>query len=351
MIERFTISRDDTIYEAFPDVALTASGNLVCVFAECTHHADRSYTRIMVTTSMDRGRTWSAKRPLTEATHGIGYYNCARITALRDGRLAVLVDKIYATGEDRDPEAYRNLLFFSADEGGTWSEALETPARGIVPDRLLELTDGRWLLSCHGRQNGCTEPISRNLVQRLWVSDDQGATWSGPIIVGQQEGLNLCEASILSMGGEVLVAFHRENSGKGWDCYKTISHDNGASWSGPIAFPLPACHRPVAGWLRNGQILITHRFMQGGKGWTGWWTQNLFAALTDRESALAPSREEAHTRILPLDFDRSPQSDTGYSGWVQFEDGEIYVVNYILDDALKAQIRGYSLHTEDFILS
>jgi hypothetical protein len=61
-------------------------------------------------------------------------------------------------------------------------------------------------------------------------------------------------------------------------------------------------------------------------------------------------REDAHARILPLDFDRSPESDTGYTGWVQFPDGEIYVVNYIMDDAPKAQIRGYSLRLEDFLL-
>ena len=51
-----------------------------------------------------------------------------------------------------------------------------------------------------------------------------------------------------------------------------------------------------------------------------------------------------------MDFDRSPLSDTGYSGWVQFEGGEIYVVNYIMDDATKAQIRGYALRMEDFVL-
>ena len=45
MIQKYIVSRDDSIYEAFPDVALTPSGKLVCVFAECTHHADRSYTR------------------------------------------------------------------------------------------------------------------------------------------------------------------------------------------------------------------------------------------------------------------------------------------------------------------
>ena len=90
--------------------------------------------------------------------------------------------------------------------------------------------------------------------------------------------------------------------------------------------------------------------MQGGKGWTGWWTQNVFAGLTDAESALAESRNGAHTRILPLDFDRSPHSDTGYTGWVQFDDGEIYIVNYIVDDAPNGQIRGYSLRPSDFLL-
>ncbi len=134
------------------------------------------------------------------------------------------------------------------------------------------------------------------------------------------------------------MAFLRENSNQGWDAYKTISRDGGLTWGEPIPFPIPACHRPVAGWLADGRALITCRFMQGGKGWTGWWTQNTFTVLTDRESVLAPTRNEAHTRILPLDFDRSPQSDTGYTGWVQFPDGEIYVVNYIMDDAPKAQI-------------
>jgi sialidase-1 len=78
--------------------------------------------------------------------------------------------------------------------------------------------------------------------------------------------------------------------------------------------------------------------------------QNVCAALTDDESALAPTRGEAWTRILPLDFDRSPVSDLGYTGWVQFEDGEIYVVNYIVDDAPKAQIRGYALQPDEFLL-
>ena len=53
---------------------------------------------------------------------------------------------------------------------------------------------------------------------------------------------------------------------------------------------------------------------------------------------------------MPLDYDRSPLADLGYTGWIQFADGEIYVVNYIVDDAPKAQIRGYSFEPHDIML-
>lgn len=79
-MEKFCISRDPKLYEAWPDVVLTPSGKLVAVFCECTHHGDRSYSRIMLTDSVDRGRTWSPRRPLTEATGpGEAYWNCPRI--------------------------------------------------------------------------------------------------------------------------------------------------------------------------------------------------------------------------------------------------------------------------------
>ncbi|MGI6506561.1 MAG: hypothetical protein ACOX2V_09355 [Clostridia bacterium] len=47
----------------------------------------------------------------------------------------------------------------------------------------------------------------------------------------------------------------------------------------------------------------------------------------------------------------TPKSDLGYSGWVQFDDGTIYVVTYLLDDSPKGQIRGYSFRMEDFSIT
>lgn len=340
-ILKFPVSRDDAMYQAWPDVVLTESGKLICVFSECTHHGNRDYTRLMLVTSRDRGRTWTPKVPLSEATHGLPYWNCARISHLSDGRLAIVGDKINSTGESNAI----NYLWFADGEGLHWEGPFPTPMTGIVPDKLLELPGGRWILSSHDKS-----PVTGFLEQSLRYSDNQGKTWSAPVTVASQAGLNLCEGSILPLPDGTLVCFMRENSGLGYDCFKAFSTDNGDNWTGPYHLPLPGCHRPVSGFLQSGRIMITHRFMQGGKGWVGNWTQNFFAALTDVDSAKATQRSEQWCRIMPVDFDRSPVSDLGYSGWVQFEDGEIYVVNYIVDDAPKGQIRGYSFFESDFIL-
>ncbi|MDD4431840.1 MAG: sialidase family protein, partial [Bacteroidales bacterium] len=129
-IEKFTVSNDPDLYEAFPDVVLTPGGKLICVFNECTHHCDRSYTRIMLTESTDRGRTWSPKHPLTEGTTGLSYYyNCPRISRLADHRLVVIVDKIPRSGETNAAQA-KNVMYFSVDEGKNWSSPQVTALNG-----------------------------------------------------------------------------------------------------------------------------------------------------------------------------------------------------------------------------
>lgn len=342
-VKTFIVSRDDNIYEAFPRLVLTKSGELICFFTEINAHDDRSYSRIVFVKSSDRGRTWGEKRALTEGTAEQDYsYDCVGATRLKDDRLVVIISKIISSGNHSDNQ---NILYFGDPEGNNWEGPLNTPIKGIVPDNFCELPSGRWLATVHNKN-----PENSFLEQKLWYSDNHGEEWIGPVKVGAQEGLHLCEASIITLPDGTLAAFMRENSGQGWDGYKSISKDDGETWQGPYHVPLPGCHRPVAGMLQGGEVLIVYRFMQGGKGWLGYWTQNLFASLTDIESVKATSREEQWARILPIDFDRSPVSDTGYSDWVQFGDGEIYIVNYIVDDAPKAHIRGYSLQVEDFVL-
>ncbi len=339
-IEKFCVSNDPDNYEAWPDIVLSA-GKLICVFSECTHHNDRSYTRIMLSESTDRGRHWTAKRPLTEGTAGLKYYyNCARISRLKDGILAISVDRIPAVGEGVGAVNSVILLYFSCDNGLTWQPPVETPLRGIVPERLTELPNGRWLIAAHRPDKGF-------LTQYLRYSDDHGKTWSAEVTVAQVPGRNLCEVSLLPVDGSTLVALLRENSGLGYDCQKTISYDNGETWGKVTNFPLPGCHRPTAGFLQDGQVFITYRFYPG----RGQRACNFFAALCDREAILSEERGTGSGRTIPLDYDRSPLADLGYSGWVEFADGEIYVVTYIVDDALdKGQIRGYALKRNEMLL-
>lgn len=344
-LEKFTVSRDDSCYEAWPDVCMTEGGRLVCVFSECEHHGNRDNARIAVVTSDDRGRTWSAKRYLTEKGTRRAYYNCAKIARLSDGRLVISCDFVVG---DEDGDDTHVWLWFGDPAGESWSERVATPLHGICPDRVVELRGGRWILAAQ-----TVSPDTGKLTQYAILSDDRGKTWSDAVTVAKDARYHLCEASIVQTSAEsggALVCFLRENSGEGIDCLKTISYDEGETWSEVYRTPIPGCHRPSAGYLNDGTLMLTYRFMQGGRGWLGSWTQNFMAAFFDEASALATDRRQQSSRLFPLDYDRSPVSDLGYSGWVQFPDGEIYAVEYIVDDAPKAQIRGYSFRMEDVLL-
>lgn len=349
MLNKFIVSRDDSVYEAFPALELTVKEHLICVFLECVSHGDRSNTRIVYVKSEDRGRSWGEKICLTESDPEQMYYDdCPSIKRLRDGRLVILINKCarHEPMGNAGGRHARTWMYIGDSDGNEWSAPIETPIEGIVPDTLLELDSGRWLVTAHyeSKEHGFLE-------QMAWYTDNQGTTWSGPITVASQSGLHLCEGSVLPLPNGVLVCYMRENSHLGLDAYKAISYDQGESWEGLYTAPIPACHRPVARMLASGLVLITYRFMQGGKGWLGFWTQNVFACLTDAASAASTERDDQWSRIFPLDYDRSPESDLGYTGSVQFADGEIYVVNYIVDDAPKAHIRGYAFYESDLLLT
>jgi sialidase-1 len=212
-----------------------------------------------------------------------------------------------------------------------------------VPDKYQVLSNGRHIFGIHRR-----DPETRKLTQYAYYSDDHGKTWTETVIASDNR-YELCEVSIVEING-VLVAFMRENSGLGYSCKKAFSYDFGATWEGVYDTNIDCCHRPVVAKCENGMYLMTYRYMQGGKGWLGHWTQNLFGAFFNERTALAKERKEQSVRIFPISFDRSARSDMGYSGWVELEKDLFYVVNYLLDDAPKAQIKGYEFEMNDVII-
>ena len=341
-IRKFTVSNDPKIYECHPDLAMGTDGRrLLAVFTERTHHyLNREYSRLVCCISDDRGRTWSEKRPLTESSQGLGFYfDAPRIANLGDGRLCVLVVRIPLDGGEKAAEKYPLQCLYSSDNGETWSEREDIPIFGIAPDQPIRLKSGRILISVHHYVEGF-------LAQYVIRSDDNGKTWSNMTEAARRKGVHYCEGSILPLPDDkTLVMFLRENSRKGEPCKRAISYDNGETWSLFPDFPLPGCHRPVSGMLNNGQALLLWSPCIPGHCWRNLTFGSMFPA------EQAAKETPAGIRSFPLDCDRSPFPDTGYTGWVQYQDGEIYAVNYIADDAGDcAQIRGYSFRAEEVIL-
>ena len=145
----------------------------------------------------------------------------------------------------------------------------------------------------------------------------------------------------------------RENSFEAYDVMKAISRDGGESWEGVYRTPITAGHRPTVGYLNDGRVMVTYRFVTcytPVEGSVSIGLHNTFLTILKAEELTRTERQGTYYKTMPLDYDRNEKPDTGYTGWVQFEDGEIYVVNYIKDDASKAQIRGYSFYPNDIIL-
>ena len=341
-MQKYSIVKD-SMYNAWPDIAMAENGTLLCVFTECAHHLDRSNSAIVLVKSYDGGKTWTNKERISEVSlDGKGHFNNARIQKLKNGEMIILCDKLPDFhGSLQEAQTY---IWNGGKDGESWSEPRPLDIWGIVPDRMLELESGRLIVAAH-----YVNENTNKVTQYCYASDDNMLTWK-QIIVASDLRFDLCEASIIEVEPNVLVALMRENSGMGYDCKKSISRDGGNTWEGVYDMPIPGCHRPVAGFLSDGNVLISYRFMQGGCGGFGSTFQNVFLAITSKEDLLQAERKKQRARIYPLDFDRSSKADTGYTGWVEISPDKIYVVNYIVDDWTSAQIRGYLVDKKDIIL-
>ena len=344
-IEKTTISRDDSVYECFPSLTRLANGRILLVYRESDGHRAKTFCRVILRTSDDDGMTFSDRRVLVETAYDgekILQYNCPKVQQLKDGRVLVLCDRYpIPPGEiDRSWDYSPILFWFSSDSGETWSEPVESGVYGGMPDEVVELSDGTWLLATQfvNSETDC-------LMQCVSRTADNWRTWSKPIIVAHRKGYDFCEASIIQVPTGEVVCYMRENTNKGRPIYKCISKDGGITWAGPFKTQMDSGHRPVAHLTRSGKVLTTYRYQIGGGSP---WAKNTFAYLETIESASQRNRDKQNGIVLPLDHDRSAKSDSGYMGWVETAPGEFFAVNYINDDAPKAQIRGYRFAEQDF---
>ncbi len=393
-----TVSRDDHIYECFPDIAMTPDGVLVCMYRECMMHAPFPFSRLVVRRSLDGGRNWQDKTLLTECVAAAervdktrswlpadalaGYeqsldridedwrigasINCPRLICLTDGTLLLIVDfTLPANGPIRRTA---NKALRSTDSGQTWSDLqdLDLEHSGYQP-ALTELRDGRILLGLDIPDKGGA----------VCFSEDGGRHWGPAVFVPNSDAAFCDELSFVELDDGTLVGFGRnrvaEQARRPSAGVKVISRDGGATWSGPHeTWLMGLTGRPKAGLLKSGEVCITYRCDMPN--------ENLAMHVMTQDAArfehlgdliprqpgpedvpalLAQEKGEERPwymtsyypgRSFILDCDRSVHRDGGYSGWVQLPDGDILVVDYIHDDAPLAQIRSYLVSRSDYIL-
>lgn len=392
------ISRHDNIYECFPDIAQARDGTLVCIYRECMMHAPFPFSRLVVRRSADEGMNWTEREilidcvPRPEAVDAnrswlepdalAGYeeslgriqedwqvgasLNCPRIIALRDGTILIFGD--FTRFEEDNTMRVLALLWRSEDNGATWQgpEELNMDVPGYQP-APTELRDGRLLLGQDIPDKG----------PAVCFSTDKGRSWTATTFIPITEVDHIDEVSYVELEDGTIAGFgrntFREQHHIPSTALKVISRDGGRTWTGPFQTWLMGCEgRPKAGLLASGEVCVTYRcdlpnellamhvMTQAPAG-----SEELGHVVERRplpedipgEEARAQGQERPWYmkgyypgRTIILDVDRSVHRDNGYSGWVQLANGDVFVVDYIHDDAPLAQIRGYRVSRSDIIL-
>ena len=187
--------------------------------------------------------------------------NLPRITRLSDGRLVVNGDV-----------GHTNYLFWSNDDGKTWSKPQKTAIRGACPDRIVELKDGTLLCNVERGSGGLSQRVYRpdalNLYQ--YRSTDGGKTWHEFGLIFEDKIWGGCgEGATVQLADGTLVCHIRNSAGYAYPSPKTFSRDGGKTWSPyQLSGTFGGMHR--AGLLADGRMLLTYRQMAGNSSLSAW---------------------------------------------------------------------------------
>ena len=334
-----TVTRNDNYWQGHPDVAFFKDYFYV-VFRQAGKHKANDDTQIMLT----RSKTgFKYSEPVCIATSK-NRFNCPRLSVIDDS-LWILCDVVIRSDDfisSENEEENTKILLWTSNNGKQWSNPIDVGITGIVPDRICQTDDKGFLIATHTLKD---DGFSKYLVQNVWKTTQKIylPQWIKYSLADEPQ-FNLCEASICNYKGQ-LICLMRENSQQGNPCLWTTSKDHGKTWTKPIKTKLFGGHRPVLGKLKSGNFLTTYR-EQCHSHVPGFWAKNTIACLTMTNSMIFGDMNKSIN--LPLDHDNATKSDGGYTGWVETEDNQIYIVNYVTKDAPKAYIVWYLIDEKEF---
>ncbi len=224
------------------DVIESKDGRLCLVYSRFRGGAeDDAPADVVMRTSVDDGKTWSADRMLVS---GEGKLNVMSVSLLRLPSGEILLFYLRKNTWNDMPMMVQR----SKDELHTLSE----PVRVTVDDgyhvvnnaRVLRLSTGRLVVpaALHPCPDGTAKTWSKWAIPRVFLSDDDGRTWRGDSTDAEAEpdrSVVLQEPGIVELKDGRLMMWFRTDRGAQ---YESFSDDKGERWTRPapgrLASPL-----------------------------------------------------------------------------------------------------------------
>ncbi len=218
-----TIDQDSDYYLSFPDIIKSPEEENTFFLAYRSgngHHP--TVSSLILKKSTDSGRSWKTIQEveLTLEEHG-KVWNCPRLSYINE-MLYIICDTKSGTYERT--AQFKTFFLTSVDDGET-VEILSTPIPGMVPDKIIPFK-GKYFCANHKVKNRKNELI------QLVSWSREGIFWYDTNTMAHNMNHQFCEASIVNMDNQYLIAYLRDNSGHKRYVY-TVRSTDGIEWTKP----------------------------------------------------------------------------------------------------------------------
>jgi hypothetical protein len=246
---------------AFPGIA-EVNGELMIVYRDGPqHNIDTGVTRGIIyrETSTDNGATWGTKTAVVDDTVNEFDARTGTIHVLSSDTVIVP----YTLGESGVGPVQTAWVARSVNNGSSWSQIQITNSFTDwqeIGGFACEAANGDILIAMSGEDTGDTEPSVR-----VSKSSDDAQTWShlADIADGPGDARDYYEPALIRLPNDDILCIMRTTLDV---FYKSLSTDDGATWSSPTSMVFPATGRPSPLVLSDGTIVLWHRDV-GHIGW------------------------------------------------------------------------------------